>query len=659
MNNMDVFDGLAIASGGLCLCMAWAYLQAARRTAQPGTGLLAASMLFAALTWTLSATVGSFVYRGNLLEHAIVLIPAIAATASVAIGFLQYVSAGRWNWPRMLAFTVGLMSLGQLWRMTGGPAWSVDAVVSLMLSALGVYCFFRHARQPTAGYLLIGGAFFIQPVTFLAAMGWGADLDHMRQLLGVPFALVGMIVFMIGFLRSHDVLAAHLAEISDKRQRLHAMVYQDEVTGLPSAHAQRKRMQELMANGQAFSLMLINLDDFRMINNNLGPAGGNAIIARTAQVMQEAIQGEGVLGRSGGAEFSLIIPHQLEADPLRALGRRIQARMEAPIYFENAIVYVPLSIGMARYPLDATDSEQLQRVAHVAVHEVKQRGGHDICGYESYMDDGLQEQVWLDRNLREALDRQQLSLHYQPKLLLHNGRATSVEALLRWTHPQRGGIRPDQFIPRAEATGLIIPIGRWVLDVAARQAAHWAHQGYALRVAVNVSAKQLVDPELMTHLRAAQSVAGGLLDIELTESSMLVNEKDSMQFIEQCRAMGYGVHLDDFGTGYSSLSRLGNLPLTLIKLDRAFVTPIGKSEKANALLKAMLSIGKELGIKVVAEGVETQAQADYLRALGVDYAQGWLYARAMPRDECDEWLAANRAQSSPLDGPALHSIRLG
>jgi cyclic di-GMP phosphodiesterase Gmr len=277
----------------------------------------------------------------------------------------------------------------------------------------------------------------------------------------------------------------------------------------------------------------------------------------------------------------------------------------------------------------------------VALHEVKAKGIREVRAYDPSLEVKPQEHVWLDHHLRLALGEQQFSLFYQPKVLLESGRATSVEALLRWTHPERGQILPDQFIPRSEATGLIIPIGRWVIATAAAQARTWLAQDSTVRIAINVSAKQLSDPELIPRLKAAQAQAQGLLDIELTESCLLDSESLAIAFISQCRDMGYGVHLDDFGTGYSSLARLGNLPLTKIKLDRAFIAPIGQNAKSDALLKAMISIGNELRVPIVAEGVETQEQANYLRSHGVRYAQGWLFARAMNADDCGWWLANN------------------
>lgn len=646
MMNFDVFDGLAMASGGVCLFMSWAYLQASRRSDQPGTGLLSVSMLFAAITWLASATVGTFQYKGNLPSTLIVLVPAFGAVSTVTFGFLQYVTTGPSKWQKWVVPFFGLLALGQFMRGSlGTPEWTVDALISGVLCAMAIYCLFRHVKEPNAGYLLIGAAFFVQPITFLVALNTGIELDHMRQLLGIPFALIGVMVFLIGFFRTHDLLALQLDEISNNRKRLHRMVYVDEVTQLRSQQAQRERLDELIFSGAAFSLMLINLDDFRITSNNFGLNGSNAIIAQVARILEIVASGKAEIARSAGAEFTLLLPNTIKVEELEQIASQLATAMETPLSFDGTIAYVSLSIGIARFPTDAINVDGLLRAVNVALLQVKSQGGNAFSCYARSMDDGMQEQIWLDQNLRDAIFLGQLELHYQPKLLLKDGYSNSVEALLRWRHPERGNIRPDVFIPRAEATGQIIPIGRWVIHTAAAQAKIWVEAGLPTRVAINVSASQLSDPELMNHLRIAQSEAMGHLDLELTESSLVASERDALRFIVQCRELGFGVHLDDFGTGYSSLSRLGNLPLTMIKLDRSFIAPIGQSSKANALLKAMLSIGTELRLQVVAEGVETEKQAEFLRDLGVRYAQGWLYGRAMPAHECWAWLIANRSSN--------------
>jgi diguanylate cyclase (GGDEF)-like protein len=424
-------------------------------------------------------------------------------------------------------------------------------------------------------------------------------------------------------------------------QKLKTLVYYDEVTGLPTAMAHRERMESLVDSNRPFTLLALNLDDFLLVNNNLGMKGGNAILAQAANAIKNAMGSHAELSRASGAEFLLIVPDVIEHDALHDVTRRVFASLETPFSYEGGIVYVTMSIGYARFPVDSSSVDELLRMTTVALHEVKAKGIREVRAYDPSLEVKPQEHVWLDHHLRLALGEQQFSLFYQPKVLLETGRATSVEALLRWTHPERGQILPDQFISRSEATGLIIPIGRWVIATAAAQARTWLAQDSTVRIAINVSAKQLSDPELIPRLKAAQAQAQGLLDIELTESCLLDSESLAIAFISQCRDMGYGVHLDDFGTGYSSLARLGNLPLTKIKLDRAFIAPIGQNPKSDALLKAMISIGNELHVPIVAEGVETQEQADYLRSHGVRYAQGWLFARAMSADDCGWWLANN------------------
>ncbi len=640
-HDLDVFDGLALAASCVLLFMAWAFLVARRRANTPGTGFLAASMLLGAWAWSGSATWSSFINKGNLLASHAIGVGALLGTCCLITGFLLYVTHGRVAWKKVWALQLVLCSMGFGYGFFYGPRWSADLVVSALVGACGVYGLVRHVRNPGGGFLVIAIAFFMQPLTLACALVWGLDMGHVRQLLGLPFALLGVMVILVGFFRSHALLSRQLQRIQERDGKLRELVYVDDGTGLPTSHAQRERMGELLQAQTPFALLTLNMDDFRLVNDNLGPTGGDAIIAEAANVIRTAVAGDGEVARAAGAEFTVLVVGDIGLQRLRDVGQRILDALTAPLRYNDVRIHLGLSIGIARCPVDTTEMDELLRLANVAVHEAKKHGGRCICQYEPAMDELARQNLWLDHNLRAALDTLQFELHYQPKLRLANQRATSVEALLRWTHPERGNIRPDQFIPRAEATGLIIPIGRWVINAAAVQAAVWAQQGRPIRIAVNVSAKQLADTNLVGILKAAQTIAQGLLDIELTESCLAENEKETLSFIAQSRALGFGVHLDDFGTGYSSLARLGNLPLTMIKLDRAFITPIGTSEKSDALVRAMVSVGKELRLQIVAEGVETQEQADYLLGLGVGYAQGWLYAPAMAGAKCGDWLTEN------------------
>lgn len=639
--NLDVFDGLALAASCVLLFMAWAFVTVRRREKTPGTGILAVSMVLGAWAWSGSATWSSFTNKGNLLASNSIGVGALLGTCFLITGFLLYITRGRIAWKTALATQLLLCSLGFCYGFFVGPRWSADLVVSALVGACGVYCLGRHVRSPDSGFLVIALAFFLQPLTLASALFWELDMGHSRQLLGLPFALLGVMVFLVGFFRSHALLSHQLRQIQEGDGKLRDLVYVDTSTGLRTVHAQRERMTELIHAQTPFALLTLNMDDFRLVNDNLGPTGGDAIIAGAASVIRDAVAGNGEVARAAGAEFTVLVVGDIASQNLQTIGQRILAGLTRPLSYNDVRIHLGLSIGIARCPIDSNEIDELLRFANVAVHEAKKHGGRSICQYELAMDEAARQNLWLDHNLRAALDAQQFELHYQPKLLLANQRATSVEALLRWTHPERGNIRPDQFIGRAEATGLIIPIGRWVINAAALQAAQWVAEGRPIRIAVNVSAKQLSDSNLVDILKAAQAIAHGQLDIELTESCLAENEKETLAFIARSRELGFGVHLDDFGTGYSSLARLGNLPLTMIKLDRAFITPIGKSEKSDALVRAMVSVGKELRLQIVAEGVETQEQADYLLGLGVGYAQGWLYAPAMSSEKCSNWLTNN------------------
>lgn len=305
------------------------------------------------------------------------------------------------------------------------------------------------------------------------------------------------------------------------------------------------------------------------------------------------------------------------------------------------------AIGVACFPEHAASADELEMAADAAMHAAMTRSGSSFEVYESRLRDELSKGLWLDAQLHQALDQNELELWYQPKVNLYNGTVNGVEALIRWKHPEIGFISPDKFIPRAEATGCIVRIGRWVAQAAAIQAKAWAEMGRPLRVSVNVSAKQVMnDLTLIQVLKDAQSHCGGFIDVELTESSFLEDAQKAREFIQRVRALGCGVHLDDFGTGYSSLGQLAELELTAIKLDRTFIVDRGNSVKQHALMEAISRLAQALGLDVIAEGVETEEVAGKLRSLGIQYSQGWHYCKAVPASELMSW----------LDGQALTVI---
>lgn len=469
-----------------------------------------------------------------------------------------------------------------------------------------------------------------------------ADDNHQEyvEIIQAPFIdHQGVAKGVMGIARDVTAFQHKEDELQRKKTALQKMLYTDDLTGLPSRQAQIERIQALAAAGSSFSIVGISLNNFSRIFSSFGSSMSDAVIATTASALGEAIPGNYELYRTADIRFSVIAVDVIDPAMLASMANRIIERMSRPLQIGDASIFVNVSIGMASYPMHGANTDQLIRNTIAALNEAEQIDGMAFRLFTPSMLENVQHLQWLDHNLRLALEQGQFELHYQPKINLLDHSTDSVEALIRWTHPERGNIRPDEFIGRCESNGLIINLGRWIIDTAARQAAAWHAQGHPLRIAINVSVKQLADTELLHLLRAAQDHAHGLLDIELTESCLMSHQEAMLGLIQQCRELGFGVHLDDFGTGYSSLSVLTKLPLTKIKLDRVFVHEVGKAGNGQAILKSMIGMAKELELAIVAEGVETQEQADFLRAQGVPLAQGWLYAPAMPVHKFNRWLS--------------------
>ncbi|MCS6159063.1 anthranilate phosphoribosyltransferase [Shewanella baltica] len=438
---------------------------------------------------------------------------------------------------------------------------------------------------------------------------------------------------------ARDVTAFRLNEEELERQKLslRELLYTDKLTGLPSRQAQLEHIEALAANNSTFSIIGISLNRYSRVISNFGLAMSELLIIKAVSAIAEVIPEGCQFGSSTDIRFSIVVANVVDPNILADIAKKIIDRMCIPLKIDDATVFVNISIGIASYPTHGNSTDLVIRNTYIALTEAEQIDGSAMHFFESSMLTKVQQLQWLDQNLRLAFEKDQFELHYQPKVNLTDNTIHSVEALIRWVHPERGNIRPDEFINRCEANGLIIPIGNWVINTAAQQAAIWCEQGNPLRIAINLSVSQLADPELISKLRTAQTQASGLLDIEITESCLISNQAGMLEFINQCRELKFGIHLDDFGTGYSSLSVLASLPLTNIKLDKIFVQRIGKEGNGEPLLKSMISMAKELGIAVVAEGVETQSQADFLKEQRVLMAQGWLYAPAMKANTLNAW----------------------
>ena len=381
------------------------------------------------------------------------------------------------------------------------------------------------------------------------------------------------------------------------------------------------------------TLLLIDLDDFKIINDSYGHAAGDQALKEVARRLKGCLRAADTLARLGGDEFTVLLTHLAQPGDARLVAQKLLEVLQQPFELNGADVSLAGSVGMASLPDDATDAATLLRYADIAMYHAKESGRGRIVIYAAAMGEAVVEKNLLHERLKQAIGTSALTLHYQPQIDMATGHMVAVEALLRWNDAQLGSVPPDRFIPVAEATGLILPLGTWVLEAACRQAAQWAQQGMALRIAVNLSALQLRQAslvEVLQELLQRYAVGHGLLELEITESEAMADPMLARRLLVQLQALGVGVSLDDFGTGHSSLTYLKQLPISRIKLDRSFIQPILHNPQDATLVRAVIALAHTLGLEVVAEGVEEEAQVRLLETQGCDIFQGWFFSRAVP-----------------------------
>jgi c-di-GMP phosphodiesterase Gmr len=435
-------------------------------------------------------------------------------------------------------------------------------------------------------------------------------------------------------------------DITEERraqQRLSELANTDALTGLPNRNAIHDQIRRALAaeGSPSIGILFLDLDNFKRVNDHYGHVIGDRLIKDVSAAIKACLDEGDIVARLGGDEFIVLVQGSRVAD-LEVCAQRILDRLRIPFNLGLIEVYTGCSIGIALSPEHGDTLEGLIRSADTAMYVAKDQGKRTYRVFSPDMNKKVAEYMWLDTNLPRALEDHQLVLHYQPKLCLASGAVLGVEALLRWNSPERGMVSPLDFIPYAEESGMIGPLGRWVMQTAAAQARRWSEQGLGIRVAINISARQLSDTAIVHDFADALETAGldpCLLDLELTESCLIEDEDMARGLITQFREMGAQVHLDDFGTGYSSLSQIARIPLDMIKLDRSFVRGINTNAKSQALVRSMVAVAQALNFAVVAEGVETSAEEEFLKKIGIDYVQGFLYAKPMTADAFEIWMA--------------------
>jgi diguanylate cyclase (GGDEF)-like protein/PAS domain S-box-containing protein len=418
----------------------------------------------------------------------------------------------------------------------------------------------------------------------------------------------------------------------------------DALTGLPNRTLFRDRIRQAIATARRedsrVAVLMMDLDRFKEINDSLGHSSGDALLQELARRLADVVRTSDTVARLGGDEFGLLLPASaVPADVLRVI-ERIRASLEQPVVLQDLPLAIEASIGVALYPDDGEDVDTLLQHADVAMYTAK-RENSIYAFYDEAADDYDPGRLTLVAELRRAIERRELVLHYQPKAVLATGEVRSVEALIRWSHPRRGLVQPDDFIPLAQQTGLIRPLTLYVVEEALRQCAAWRAEGLTLAIAVNLSMRNLLDVEFPEHVRRLLErwgVEPRLLELEITESTMIADPVRTKQILDRLAAMGIRLSIDDFGTGYSSLAYLKRLPVNEIKIDRSFVMNMSENEDDAAIVRSTIDLGRNLDLEVVAEGVETAEVWEQLSALGCASAQGYYLSRPVPPDELRAWL---------------------
>ncbi|EHF4938444.1 TPA: cyclic di-GMP phosphodiesterase [Enterobacter hormaechei subsp. steigerwaltii] len=440
-------------------------------------------------------------------------------------------------------------------------------------------------------------------------------------------------------------------DITEERraqERLRVLANTDTITGLPNRNAIHELISDaITARGDTqVGVVYLDLDNFKKVNDAYGHMFGDQLLQAVALAILSCLDEGQTLARLGGDEF-IVLATDTSQGALEAMASRILTRLRQPFRIGLIEVYTGCSLGIALAPQHGNDRESVIRNADTAMYTAKENGRGKFCVFSPEMNQRVFEYLWLDTNLRKALDNDQLLIHYQPKITWR-GEVRSLEALVRWQFPERGLIPPMEFISYAEESGLIVPLGRWVMLDVVRQVAKWRDKGINLRVAVNVSARQLADQTIFSDLKQALkdlSFEYCPIDVELTESCLIENEELALSVIQQFSRLGAQIHLDDFGTGYSSLSQLARFPIDAIKLDQAFVRDIHKQSISQSLVRAIVAVAQALNLQVIAEGVESAKEDAFLTKNGVNERQGYLFAKPMPAAAFERWLKRYQARN--------------
>ena len=652
---------LMFASLLVCASLQWlaAELGAAASSRPPAMAraLLAVAIVLAASgLWWPTHALGSrdpaAALRGDLLPA----LPALAL-AGLAFAIGEFWGRERLHWVvtaavamPVVAYVQTMLSAPGLFRLAQAPGWLGAGTLTLILSVALVVAQLRLADVRHARAARIAAVCVAAAVVCLGAAVSVANADLPRLSFG-PEWLV-----MIGLLAISTVLLAVLRGGSGGRPDGHARPSRsaavDNLTGLPTRLFFEGQLnsaaKRCLAKSSRLAVLFIDLDGFKPVNDTFGHSSGDRVLEQVGQRLKAVARNAGVAARVGGDEFLLLATGVATSEAVAHLAGRLIEVLSKPYKIDDREVAISCSVGIALYPEKCHPNKLIAR-ADAAMYAAKRAGGARHCFYAPEMDTDVQQNFDMLRDLREALAKDELELFFQPKIDARSGKVTAAEALLRWNHPVRGLVMPAQFIPLAERSGLIGPLGNWVIEAACKQARAWRDKGLRMRVAINLSAHQMRQDDIsdrITEALARHRIHPSLLTCEITESAAMEDTGATQETFRRLGELGAHLSIDDFGTGYSSLAYLRRLPAEELKIDASFVKDVDNSADARAIVDAVVKLAHALGLKVVAEGVESLRQHKVLVELGCDELQGFLFAKPMSARALLLWAMDDRSASA-------------
>lgn len=449
-------------------------------------------------------------------------------------------------------------------------------------------------------------------------------------------------------------IARDITERKQAEQTIQFQAYHDLLTGLPNRTLFKDRLEMAVAhakrNKDIFAVLFIDLDRFKVVNDSLGHATGDLLLQAVSETLRSSLREGDTLARFGGDEFTLLLPSLHSEQDAATIAGKIMARLASPFLLDGHEIFIGASIGIALYPRDGTSMNQLVGHADLAMYQVKKRNRNGFCFYESSMDAAASERLLLENDIRRGIEGQQFCVQYQPQMDIDSGKILGMEALVRWRHPLRGLLLPNEFIPIAEESGLVLMLGEWVLRQGCAALREWLDAGLEpIRMGINFSVLQIEQPDFTSLVLAVleeHRLDPSLLEVEITENLLMKDWEGVVAKLQALHQHGVKIALDDFGTGFSSLSYLQKFPLTTLKIDRVFINEINVTNPDACLVDAIASIGKGLKLNLVAEGVETAEQLDYLRRLGCHEAQGFLLSRSLDPSDARSLLERNQNRAT-------------